>query len=155
MTEPAARSTAERLADTRAMLEREVDCWVASSSGEGVPHLVPLSFGWQDGVVTMSTPLGYRTSRNLAARPEVRLSFGGLRDVVLMHGEATVRDLAETPDEVVDEFSRMAGFDPRKHDGYAFIEVRPRRVLAWRQENELEGRVLMRDGVWVDEEVAS
>ena len=155
MSDAPARTTSERLADTRAILEQEIDCWVATSSPDGMPHLVPLSYGWQDGVITMATPLAYRTARNLAARPRVQLAFGGLRDVVLVHGTAVVRDLTEISVEVVDEFARQAGFDPRASGGYGFIEVRPERVLAWRQENELDGRVLMRDGAWVDEEVAS
>ena len=156
MNDAPARSPAERLRDTRSILEGEVDCWVASSGPDGTPHLVPLSYGWQGGVITMATPLAYRTARNLAERPEVRLAFGGLRDVVLVHGTATVRDLVEVPDEVIDEFAGMAGFDPRTYEGNGFIEVRPRRVLAWRGENELAGRTLMRDGVWLDDvEVSS
>jgi hypothetical protein len=155
MSRPPARSAARRLCDTRAILEGEVDCWVASAGPDGTPHLVPLSFGWQDGVVTMATPAAYRTARNLAARPRVRLAFGDLRDVVIVDGLATVQAVGEVSAEVVDEFSRQAGFDPRHHGGYAFMVVTPQRVLAWRQENELEGRVLMRDGVWIDEEDGS
>ncbi len=133
------------------MLGGEVDCWVATASG-GVPHLVALSFGWQDGVVLLATPRRYRTVQNLMANPEVRLAFGSLRDVVIVEGSAAVRDLDEFPGPAIDRFAARAGWDPRRSEGNAIIEVAPRRVLAWREENELEGRILMRDGVWLDDE---
>ncbi len=152
MTDPPARSRAERLRDTRAILEGGTDCWVATASAAGEPHLVPLSYGWQDGVVTLATPAAYRTVANLTERPALRLAFGGIRDVVLMTGRAVVGPVEGAPAALVDGFTRQAGFDPRRHAGYAFVVVTPRRVLAWRQENELEGRVLMRGGGWLDDE---
>jgi len=154
MTGPPARTAAQRLADTRAMLAAETDCWVATASQDGEPYLVPLSFAWQDGAVTMATPARYRTARNLRSRPQVRLAFGSLYDVVIADGIARVTDLAEVPDGVLEGFAEQAGWDPRASEGNAFLTVRLRRVLAWRQENELEGRVLMRDGRWIDEEEA-
>jgi general stress protein 26 len=155
VTQPPARDRARRLRDTLAILEQGVDCWVATASAEHGPHLVPLSFAWQDGRITLATPARYRTVENLRADPEVRLAFGSLRDVVMIHGTAEVRDLSGVPDEVVDGYVAQAGWDPRDSDGNAFVEITPRRVLAWRQENELEGRVLMRDGDWLDGEVGS
>jgi hypothetical protein len=32
---------------------------------------------------------------------------------------------------------------------YAYFRVTPRRIQAWREENELAGRDLMRDGQWL------
>ena len=150
MTTPPARTRAERLRDTRAMLAGETDCWVASASA-GVPHLVALSFGWDGGVVTLATPGRYRTALNLRTNPEVKLAFGTLWDVVIVDGTAVVTDLDEIPSQVLDRFAEQAGWDPRASGGNAFIEVTPRRVLAWRHENELAGRVLMRDGEWLDD----
>ena len=40
---PAARSRAQRKADTLALLRTEVDGWVASADEMGNAHLVPLS----------------------------------------------------------------------------------------------------------------
>lgn len=31
-----------------------------------------------------------------------------------------------------------------------YLRVKPHSVKAWREENELPGRELMRDGVWLD-----
>ena len=117
-----------------------------------MPHLVALSFGWQDGVITLATPRRYRTVANLVASPEAKLSFGTLHDVVIIDGIASVHDLADVPDVELDDFAREALWDPRTSDGNAFIRVTPRRILAWRHESELAGRVLMRDGRWLDDE---
>ncbi|MCB2222829.1 MAG: pyridoxamine 5'-phosphate oxidase family protein [Actinobacteria bacterium] len=149
-----ARTPARRLADTRALLAEGVDCWVATASAGGEPYLVPLSYAWQDGAVLMATPGRYRTVRNLRARPEVRLAFGSFRDVVIADGVAEIAEVADLTDGDLDRFAGQAGWDPRASEGNVIIRVRLQRVLAWRQENELEGRVLMRDGHWIDEEVA-
>ena len=151
MTTQPARTTAQRVSDTRRMLESEIDCWVATAGSDGAPHLVPLSFGWQAGRVMLATPERYRTVQNLLVRPELKLAFGSLRDVVLMDGRAVVSDLGDVSDVVIEEFVAHAGFDPRSYDGYALIAVEPRRILAWRGENELAGRMIMREGVWAEE----
>jgi hypothetical protein len=51
---------------------------------------------------------------------------------------------------VEDAFARGAGFDPRTLDEeYVYLRIRPERIQAWRDENELAGRDLMRGGVWL------
>jgi hypothetical protein len=55
----------------------------------------------------------------------------------------------EIPVATGDAFAARIGFDPRKLDGYAYFRVRPRRVQAWRESNEIKGRDLMRDGHWI------
>jgi hypothetical protein len=45
-SQPAARSRAERTADTIQRLSRDVDLWVASASEDGRAYLVPLSYHW-------------------------------------------------------------------------------------------------------------
>lgn len=50
-----------------------------------------------------------------------------------------------------DGFAAKHVWDPRK-DGtgdYAFYVVTPVKVQSWREQNELKGRTLLRDGQWV------
>jgi hypothetical protein len=148
---PPPRTLSERHRDTLHLLASEADCWVATASG-GIPHLVALSFGWRDGVITMATPAGYRTAQNLVSNPGVKLAIGTLHDVVIVEGVAAVLDVGEADARALDNLAEQGGWDPRHSEGQAIIEVTPRRVLAWRRENELRGRVLMRDGRWLDEE---
>ena len=43
----------------------------------------------------------------------------------------------------------QADWDPRRDSGYVFLVLRPIRVQAWREANEIPGRTLMRDGTWL------
>jgi nitroimidazol reductase NimA-like FMN-containing flavoprotein (pyridoxamine 5'-phosphate oxidase superfamily) len=82
------RSTRQRVDDTVARLEHDVDAWVATADQEGNAYLVPLTFLWD-------------------ARTETK--------------------------------------------EYAYFRITPQSVRAWREENELKGRTLMRDGAWLAE----
>jgi hypothetical protein len=150
MTEPEPRSRAQRIADTRRRLEHDVDVWVASAGADGgAPYLTPLSFLWDGHDVLLSTPAGSPTGRNLAATRTVRLGLGLTRDVVLVEGDVTWTEADDVDHEVGDAFAAKAGFDPREDTGYRYFRVTPTKVSAWREVDELSGRVLMRDGRWL------
>jgi nitroimidazol reductase NimA-like FMN-containing flavoprotein (pyridoxamine 5'-phosphate oxidase superfamily) len=140
-----ARSTEERRRDTLARLEHDVDLWMATADG-GTPYLVPLSFRWDGSTLLVATPASSPTGRNLASTGKVRLALGVTRDVVLVEGDVAV---VEPADGEADAFAAKTGFEPRDSPGYRYFRVAPRRVQAWREVDELAGRDLMRDGVWV------
>ncbi|GAA1431015.1 hypothetical protein GCM10009601_49240 [Streptomyces thermospinosisporus] len=150
---PAApRDRAQRQRDTRAKLESEVDLWVATAdpSGGG-PHLIPLSYHWDGSTFLISTPRTSVTSRNLLADHRVRLSLGPTRDVVIVDATAEPVDLGELGSEAAGAFAARTGFDPRTLDTlYQYFRLRPHRIQAWREADELPGRTLMRDGNWLD-----
>ncbi len=147
----AARGFGERVRDTRERLEGDVDLWVATAGASGGVHLVPLSFLWDGDALLVSTPRSSVTSRNLLADPRVRVGLGPTRDVVLVDGTAEPVDVAELGAGTGDAFAEKTGFDPRKLDRpYQYFRIRPLRVQAWREANELPGRTLMRDGRWLD-----
>jgi nitroimidazol reductase NimA-like FMN-containing flavoprotein (pyridoxamine 5'-phosphate oxidase superfamily) len=148
---PPARPVKQRKQDTLARLERDVDAWVASADpATGTPYLIPLSFLWDGETVLIATPAASPTSRNLRATGKVRLGIGLTRDVVLVEGTVEAVPAAELPDEVGDAFAAKTGFDPRRlRDPYLYFRVRPRRIQAWREVNELEGRELLRGGRWL------
>ena len=147
MTNTPPRGPDQRSRDTRAKLEHEIDVWVATSGSPGGAHLVPLSYFWDGATVLISTPRTSVTARNLLADGRVRLSLGPTRDVVMVDGTAEPVD----PDpETGDAFATRTGFDPRRlAEPYQYFLIRPRRIQAWREENELRGRDLMRDGRWL------
>jgi general stress protein 26 len=146
-----ARSAEERKRDTLHRLEHDVDAWVATADGSGgTPYLAPLSFLWDGGVIWLATPAASATSRNLQATGKVRLGIGDTRDLVLIHGTAEALMPSELTQELGDAFAVKTGFDPRKlSDPYLYFRIAPRRVMAWREENELAGRELMRAGEWL------
>jgi hypothetical protein len=142
------RSTEVRRQDVLYRLGHDIDAWVATTdTGTGAPRLTPLSFLWHDEALLFSTPAAGPTGRNLAANPSVQVGIGLTRDVVLVQG--TVEVLASVPAELGDAFAAKTGFDPRGLSGsYPYFRLAPRTIQAWREEDELAGRWVMRDGEW-------
>jgi hypothetical protein len=147
---PAARTLEERKQDTLSRLEHDIDVWVATAHPtSGTPHLVPLSFLWDGSTLLLATPSASPTGRNLMTTGQVRLGVGLTRDVVIIEGTVQSRSIAQTAVEEADAFAAKAGFDPRRSTAsYRYFQITPQRILAWREENELASRELMRDGAW-------
>jgi hypothetical protein len=126
-----------------------IDVWVASASGAGAPHLVPLSLAWVDERVVIAVETSSVTARNLAASGVARLAVGPTRDVVMI--DAALENTVDVADEPLSAaYVAQADWDPRTSSGFVFLVLRPVRVQAWREANELPGRTLMRDGCWLD-----
>ena len=144
-----ARDRQTRKHDALAMLATPaIDVWVATASAAGSPHLVPLSLAWVDEQVVIAVEASSRTARNLVASGEARLAVGPTRDVVMIDAV-----LERTTDVAADEalaeaYVAQADWDPRRSTGYVFLVLRPDRVQAWREANEIRDRELMRDGRW-------
>jgi hypothetical protein len=116
----------------------------------GVPYLVPLSFDWDGEALLLSTSIGTVTGRNLADARMARLGLGGTRDVCMIDGTVAVLRIGELSAEQGDRFAVRTGFDPRLlSSAYRWFRIVPQRIQAWREENELAGRELMRDGRWL------
>lgn len=143
------RDREQRKRDVLRRLEEDHDLWVATASAAGEPLLVPLSFVWDDGTLLMSTRRTNPTARNLTPRGRVRLSLGHTRDVVLVDGLAEVVEGRDLPRDSADAFAAKLGWDPRDREPWIYLRVTPRSVKAWREEDELPGRLLMRDGTWL------
>ena len=148
---PPPRPTAARVRDTRDLLGREIDCWVATTDpATGAPHLVPLSFDWDGSTLLLATGERSVAGRGLASGAGVRIGLGGTRDVVMVDGSVEVVPTADVDPAEADRFAQRTGFDPRETSGsYLFFRVVPSRIQAWREENELSGRDVMRDGQWL------
>jgi hypothetical protein len=145
-----ARDRETRKADTLAMLATPaIDAWVATASAAGAPHLVPLSLAWVDERVVIAVEESSLTARNLAASGLTRLGLGPSRDVVMI--DAVLEKVVDVgaDDALGAAYVAQADWDPRRASGYVFLVLRPVRVQAWREENEIAGRTLMRDGTWL------
>jgi hypothetical protein len=91
------------------------------------------------------------TARNVREEPRVRLSLPDTFDVVLLQGEADCFPDQEVPGGAAEAFANKFGWDPRVEEGaFLYVRVAPRTVHAWRGEPELRGRVIMRDGMWLE-----
>ncbi|KUJ70457.1 pyridoxamine 5'-phosphate oxidase [Streptomyces albus subsp. albus] len=144
------RSRAQRRRDTEHRLTHDIDVWMASASADGVPYLVPLSFDWDGEALLAATPAESPTGRNLADTRTARLALGHTRDVAMIEGDVEVLDIDALPPRLGDRFATRTGFDPRSlTTPYRWFRITPHRIQAWREENELAGRELMRDGRWL------
>jgi hypothetical protein len=143
---PAPRTRAQRKADTLASLHAEVDCWVASADEVGNAHLVPLSYFWDGTALVLATPRASPTATNLLRAGVARVGVGPTRDVVLVDGRVT----EGVDDATADAHAEHSGFDARTEPvDHVYLRVTPTEIRAWREANELAGRLLMRDGVWL------
>ena len=126
-----------------------IDVWLATASPRGVPHLVPLSLTWVDERVVVAVEDRSVTARNLTASGTARLGLGPTRDVVMIDAtlEAVVDIDAAGP--LAEAYVAQADWDPGRSSGYVFLVLRPVRVQAWREADEIAGRTLMRDGTWL------
>jgi hypothetical protein len=145
-----ARDRETRKADTLAMLATQaIDVWVATASAAGAPYLVPVSLAWVDERVVIAVEASSVTARNLTASGEARLAVGPTRDVVMI--DAALEKAVDVAADVAlgAAYVAQADWDPRRVTGYVFLVLRPVRVQAWREANEIPGRTLMRDGTWL------
>jgi hypothetical protein len=87
---------------------------------------------------------------NLTASGAARLAVGPTRDVVMIDAVLEKAIDVGADDALGAAYVARADWDPRRSAGYVFFVLRPVRVQAWREANEITGRTLMRDGNWLD-----
>lgn len=144
------RDAATRKADTLALWATpHVDVWVATASPAGEAHLVPVSLLWTGEVFVIAVAEGSRTARDLAASGRARLAVGPTRDVTMV--DAVLERVVPVDDDagLGEAYAAQADWDPRGVGGYVFLVLRPDRVQAWREADEIAGRTLMRGGSWL------
>ncbi|MEU1587089.1 pyridoxamine 5'-phosphate oxidase family protein [Micromonospora sp. NPDC005710] len=143
------RDPTQRKHDTLARFDRDLDAWVASADRDGNPYLVPLSFLWDGTAFILATAESSPTARNLQSFRRVRMSLGTTRDVVLIDGTAETFSRETVPPDLADAFAAKLWDARVGATRYAYFRVTPCRIQAWREENEIAGRDLMRDGRWL------
>ena len=148
MAEP--RSRAQRKADTLVKLVTPaLDAWVSTSGGDD-PYLVPLSLAWHEERLILALGETSRTARNITATGAARIGLGPTRDVVMIDAIHEGTYLVAGAGTIADVYAAQSDWDPREEDpGYVYLLLRPVRIQAWREVNEIAGRLLMRDGVWL------
>src|SRR5919201_3605235 len=140
------RTAQQRKADTLEKLQQPVvDGWVASASSDETSvraHLVPLSLAWLGERIVIAVDATSRTARDIAEHGVARLGLGPTRDVVLIDAVLDhMVDVRTAPMTLADGYANHADWDPRTTaGGYVYVVLRPHRIQAWRESNELTGR---------------
>jgi Pyridoxamine 5'-phosphate oxidase len=144
------RDAATRKSDSlRTLATPEIDVWVATASTEGRPHLVPLSLAWLDEHVVIAVHEASRTFLDLRASGVARAAVGPTRDVTMLDVELERTVPVDDDAELGERYAAQADWDPRGLAGYHFLVLRPTRVQAWQESDEIPGRTLMRERAWV------
>lgn len=144
------RSPATRKADALALLATPaIDVWVASASAAGEAHLVPLSLAWLEQRAVIAVEPTSVTARNLTASGRARLAVGPSRDVVMIDAVLDRVAAVGEDDALGEAYAAQADWDPRGSAGYVYLVLRPERLQAWREADEIPGRTLMRRGTWI------
>ncbi len=144
------RDAATRKAHALAMLATPaIDVWVATASADGVPHLVPLSLAWVADRVVIALREDAVTARNVATSGTARLAVGPTRDVVMIDAVLDRAVPVDADPALGAAYAAQADWDPRGAEGYLFLVLRPVRLQAWREADEIPGRTLMRAGTWL------
>jgi hypothetical protein len=146
------RSPKERKADALSKLAAvEANVWVASASPTDAVHLVPVTHTWDGSQIVLATEPRSRTAANITANPRVRLALGETRDVVMI--DAVLVEAVPTSEAsaaVAEGYAAQAGWDPRTDGGeYVYLVFGPERIQVWREDEDLAGRTVMRNGAWV------
>jgi hypothetical protein len=152
MTGAEPRTKEQRKADTLAKLAEPVlDGWVSSAPASGRTHLVPLSLHWTGDRLVVAVEPASVTARNIVETRYARVGLGGTRDVVMMETELErAYPVADVPAEIGVGYARQSDWDPREVGGdFVYLVLRPTRLQAWREVNELADRALMRNGAWL------
>jgi hypothetical protein len=126
-----------------------IDVWVATADG-GQAHLVPLSLAWVDERAVIALKESSPTARNLLSSRTARLAVGPTRDVVVLDVDLEQSLAIDENPALAESYAAQADWDPRQSTGYVFLVLRPHRVQAWREVNEMTGRTLMRHGTWTE-----
>ena len=152
----APRPPEQRRIDTLALLQRPaIGVWVSTASlgpdGSPRPYLVPLSLAWIDERIVLALEAASRTARSLLEHRIARLALGASRDVVMIDAVLDEAfEAASVPEPIADGYAGQADWDPRRAGaGMVYLVLRPERIQAWREANEIAGRTLMRDGRWL------
>jgi hypothetical protein len=130
------------------------DCWVATAAGastdSGDAYLVPLTLAWFRDRILLATARTAPTARNIEARGRARLGLGPTRDVIMIDATLEATLPVSESGETGEAYATQADWDPRTAgDAYVVLVLRPTRIQAWREADEIPGRTLMRDGTWV------
>jgi hypothetical protein len=145
------RARSQRQADAIRRLESNANIWIATASATGTPHLVPLSLAWDGTTVLVATPAGTPTARNASETGGVKATLDSAHDVVLIDATVEVVEFSSANPSLVDAYVDRVGWNPADEAGeWSLLIITPRTIRAWSGVGEISGRVIMKDGHWLD-----
>jgi len=109
--------------------------------------------GWDANTteVVLCTEAESITVRNISDHSsQVRLATGHPMDILMIDGVARVTGPVQENPETVALLNQRTGWDPRRTSGdWVFLRIKVDEIQAWRGVDEIQGCVVMRNGVWL------
>ncbi|MGH3081347.1 MAG: pyridoxamine 5'-phosphate oxidase family protein [Gaiellaceae bacterium] len=106
-------------------LEASRNYWIVTANADGEPSAAPVWGVWAEGAVYFGTSPSSRKGRNLARDPRVVVHLESGDEVVILQGEAEVKEVDES---VLDAYEAKYGYRP---PNTKLFRLRPTRALAW------------------------
>ncbi len=117
-------------------LEQNEMCRIATASKKGEPHLVPVSYVYQDGFVFVVTDYRTRKLKNLRENPHaaVLIDTGGTRQALMISGPAELIEKGEEYRRIYKLFHSRLDWvkrDPWKEGEAPFVKITPSFKAGW------------------------
>ena len=108
--------------------------WVCTTRADGRPHAMPVWGLWLEGRVVFSTDPSSLKARNFLARPDVVIHLESGDEVVVVEGRVEAM-AAELLPAFLDAYEEKYDYRPNAEQTEGVYQVRPARVLAWREQD--------------------
>ena len=117
-------------------LEQNEICRFASASNKGEPHVVPVSYVWEDNHAYIVTDYGTKKLKNLRENPQAALlvDTGGTQKLLLVSGPAEIIEKGEEYRRLYKLFYSKLDWvkrDPWKEGEAPFIKITPTFKAGW------------------------
>ncbi len=117
-------------------LEENEMCRFATSSRTGEPHVVPVSYVWQEGLVYVVTDYKTRKLRNLRENPHAAILVDrpSTRPGILISGPVQLIEKGEEYRNIYNMFHKRLSWvrgDPWKEGEAPFVKMTPRFKASW------------------------
>ncbi len=117
-------------------LEQNEMCRFASASKKGEPHVVPVSYVWQDNYAYIVTDYGTKKLKNLKENPQaaILVDTAGTQKLLLLSGPVEVIEKGEEYRRLYKLFySRLDWVkrDPWKEGEAPFVKITPTFKAGW------------------------
>lgn len=117
-------------------LEQNEMCRFASASKKGEPHVVPVSYVWQDNHAYIVTDYGTKKLKNLRENPHaaVLVDTGGTQKLLLLSGPVELIEKGEEYRRLYKVFYSKLDWvkrDPWKEGEAPFVKITPTFKTGW------------------------
>ena len=150
MTSTPLRDIATRKKDVLETLAKNGRFWLGTADVTGRPHVIAVSAWWESEALVMATLGTSRTARNIETNPRVTLATGAFNDAIVIHAQMIESSAVEDSPELAKGFKAALGWEPSEvSPGWIFFRLRPTKIQAFRDYEEIEGRDVMVRSRWL------